>query len=97
MMASGVNWEEANRLCKLHGASLAKIILPITTHAILSESHSLVSGWLTRAKTNGTIPSNGLNSCSSEPAAPPLRMREHLQLLIRTTRELVDPLRRGEE
>ena len=28
MLASGVYWVEANRLCKLHGAILAKIILP---------------------------------------------------------------------
>ena len=49
----------------------------LVSHVTSSQS-SLVSGWLTRAKTDGNIPSNDLSSGSSAAAAPPLLMREDL-------------------
>ncbi|KAJ5927716.1 hypothetical protein N7466_006672 [Penicillium verhagenii] len=53
---------------------------------------SLVSGWLGRAQTNNTLPSNGLSSGSSP--APQRVLREDLQLIIRgTTASLTNPLR----
>ncbi|KAJ5559442.1 hypothetical protein N7513_001841 [Penicillium frequentans] len=68
----------------------------LASHVTSSQS-SLVSEWLTRAKTNGTVPSNDLSSGSSAVAVPSLLMREDLQLLVRgTARTLVDPLRRDE-
>ncbi|KAJ5547522.1 hypothetical protein N7513_004756 [Penicillium frequentans] len=68
----------------------------LASHVTSSES-SLVSEWLTRAKTNGTVPSNDLSSGSSAATGPSLLMREDLQLLVRgTARTLVDPLRRDE-
>lgn len=58
---------------------------------------SLVSGWLTRTKTDGTVPSNDLSSGSSAATVPSLLMREDLQLFVcGTARTLVDPLRRDE-
>ncbi|KAJ5753307.1 hypothetical protein N7520_010224 [Penicillium odoratum] len=57
---------------------------------------SLVSGWLNRAHTNGTLSTNGLSTGSAP--APQRVLREDLQLIIRgTERSLVDPLRRHAE
>ncbi|KAJ5544109.1 hypothetical protein N7494_005388 [Penicillium frequentans] len=68
----------------------------LASHVTSSQS-SLVSEWLTRAKMNGTVPSNDLSSGSSAATEPSLLMREDLQLLVRgTARTLVDPLRRDE-
>ena len=54
-----------------------------------------VSGWLTSAKTDGTIPYNNSSSGSSTPTA--LLLREDVQLLVRgTARALFNHLRREE-
>lgn len=61
-----------------------------------STESSWVSGWLGRAQTNGTVPSNSLSASSSAPA-PQRVLREDLQLIIRRTEPtLVNPLRRQE-
>lgn len=63
-----------------------------------SPQPSLVSGWLARAQTNGTVPSNGISSPSSSAPAPVLPLREDLQIIVRgTDRTAVDPLRRDEQ
>ncbi|KAJ5555904.1 hypothetical protein N7513_003546 [Penicillium frequentans] len=53
----------------------------LASHVTSSQS-SLVSKWLTRAKTNGTVPSNDLSSGSSAATVPSLLMREDLQLFV---------------